>query len=150
MAYQTIALTVADRVATVTLNRPDKLNALTVEMIEELGLVVDEIRDRTDIGGLILTGAGRAFVAGADITELARTGGIEAKALSRRGQLVFNRIEALPKPVLAAVNGFALGGGCGLGIAWHLPIASGRAKFGQPAVQPGRLPAYRCPARPPP
>ncbi len=142
MAYQTIALTVADRVATVTLNRPDKLNALNVEMIEELGLVVDEIRDRTDIGGLILTGAGRAFVAGADITELARTGGIEAKALSRRGQLVFNRIEALPKPVLAAVNGFALGGGCELAMACHVRIASDAAKFGQPEVKLGLIPGY--------
>src|SRR5450830_502256 len=114
MAYQTIALAVADRVATLTLNRPDKLNALNDEMIEELGFAVDEIGERTDIGGVILTGAGRAFVAGADITELERHGGIAAKALSRRGQLVFNRLEALPKPVIAAVNGFALGGGCEL------------------------------------
>jgi enoyl-CoA hydratase len=142
MAYQTIALTVTDRIATVTLNRPDKLNALTDEMIEELGLAVDEIRDRTDIGGLILTGAGRAFVAGADITELERHGGIAAKALSRRGQLVFNRLEAMPKPVIAAVNGFALGGGCELAMACHVRIASDAAKFGQPEVKLGLIPGY--------
>jgi enoyl-CoA hydratase len=142
MAYQTIALTVADRVATVMLNRPDKLNALNDEMIEELGLAVDEVRDRTDIGGAILTGAGRAFVAGADIAELERHGGIAAKGLSRRGQLVFNRLEALPKPVIAAVNGFALGGGCELAMACHVRIASDAAKFGQPEVKLGLIPGY--------
>jgi enoyl-CoA hydratase len=142
MAYQTIALAVADRVATLTLNRPDKLNALNDEMIEELGFAVDEIGERTDIGGVILTGAGRAFVAGADITELERHGGIAAKALSRRGQLVFNRLEALPKPVIAAVNGFALGGGCELAMACHVRIASDAAKFGQPEVKLGLIPGY--------
>ena len=142
MAYQTIALSVTNRLATVTLNRPDKLNALNEEMIEELGQAVDEIRDRTDIGGVIVTGAGRAFVAGADITELARAGGIEAKALSRRGQLVFSRLEALPKPVVAAVNGFALGGGCELAMACHVRVASDAAKFGQPEVRLGLIPGY--------
>jgi enoyl-CoA hydratase len=142
MAYQTIALAVADRVATLTLNRPDKLNALNDEMIEELGFAVDEIGERTDIGGVILTGAGRAFVAGADITELERHGGIAAKALSRRGQLAFNRLEALPKPVIAAVNGFALGGGCELAMACHVRIASDAAKFGQPEVKLGLIPGY--------
>jgi enoyl-CoA hydratase len=142
MAYQTIALTVGDRVATVMMNRPDKLNALNDEMIEELGLMVDELRDRTDVGGVILTGAGRAFVAGADISELERHGGIAAKALSRRGQLVFNRLEAMPKPVIAAVNGFALGGGCELAMACHVRVASETAKFGQPEVKLGLIPGY--------
>ena len=142
MAYQTIALTVGDRVATVMMNRPDKLNALNDEMIEELGLMVDELRDRTDVGGVILTGAGRAFVAGADISELERHGGIAAKALSRRGQLVFNRLEAMPKPVIAAVNGFALGGGCELAMACHVRVASEAAKFGQPEVKLGLIPGY--------
>lgn len=142
MAYQTIALTVGDRVATVMMNRPDKLNALNDEMIEELGLMVDELRDRMDVGGVILTGAGRAFVAGADISELERHGGIAAKALSRRGQLVFNRLEAMPKPVIAAVNGFALGGGCELAMACHVRVASEAAKFGQPEVKLGLIPGY--------
>jgi enoyl-CoA hydratase len=142
MAYQTIALTVRDRVATVMMNRPDKLNALNDEMIEELGLMVEELRDRTDVGGVILTGAGRAFVAGADISELERHGGIAAKALSRRGQLVFNRLEAMPKPVIAAVNGFALGGGCELAMACHVRVASEAAKFGQPEVKLGLIPGY--------
>jgi enoyl-CoA hydratase len=142
MAYQTIALTVGDRVATVMMNRPDKLNALNDEMIEELGLVIDELRDRTDVGGVILTGSGRAFVAGADISELERHGGIAAKALSRRGQFVFNRLEAMPKPVIAAVNGFALGGGCELAMACHVRVASESAKFGQPEVKLGLIPGY--------
>jgi len=142
MAYNTIALSVADRVATITVNRPDKLNALNGEMIEELGLVVDEIRDRPEIGGVVLTGAGRAFVAGADIGELEQCNAMSAKALSRRGQLVFNRLEGLPKPVVAAVNGYALGGGCELAMACHVRIASDAAKFGQPEVKLGLVPGY--------
>lgn len=142
MSYQTIALSVTDRIATVTVNRPDKLNALNDAVIEEIGRVVDEIRERDDIGGAILTGAGRAFVAGADIAELEQHGAMAAKALARRGQLVFNRLEALPKPIIAAVNGFALGGGCELAMACHLRLASDAAKFGQPEVKLGLLPGY--------
>ena len=142
MPYKTIALSVADRVATITVNRPDKLNALNDQVIEELGFVVDEIRDRVDIGGAIVTGAGRAFVAGADISELEAHGAMSAKALSRRGQIVFNRLESLPKPVIAAVNGFALGGGCELAMACHLRLASDAAKFGQPEVKLGLVPGY--------
>jgi enoyl-CoA hydratase len=142
MTYQTLTLSVADRLATLTVNRPDKLNALNDQVIEELGLAVDELRERSDVDGVILTGAGRAFVAGADIAELEKHGPLSAKALARRGQLVFNRLEGLTVPVIAAVNGFALGGGCELAMACHVRIASDAAKFGQPEVKLGLVPGY--------
>ncbi|HET9424539.1 MAG TPA: enoyl-CoA hydratase-related protein [Gemmatimonadaceae bacterium] len=142
MPYDTIEVAVADRIATVTVNRPDKLNALNVAVFDDLSLLIDELRDRADVGGVIVTGAGRAFVAGADIAELEPHGALAAKALARRGQLVFNRLESLPKPVIAAVNGFALGGGCELAMACHLRIAGDGAKFGQPEVKLGLIPGY--------
>jgi enoyl-CoA hydratase len=142
MSYKTIEVSVADRIATVTINRPDKLNALNVAVFDDLSLLVDELRDRPDVAGVIITGAGRAFVAGADIAELEPHGALAAKALARRGQLVFNRLEALPKPVIAAINGFALGGGCELAMACHVRIASDAAKFGQPEVKLGLVPGY--------
>jgi enoyl-CoA hydratase len=142
MSYQTIDLAVADRIATVTINRPDKLNALNVAVFDDLTRLVEELRERDDAAGVIFTGAGRAFVAGADISELEPHGAVAAKALARRGQLVFNRLEALPKPVIAAVNGFALGGGCELAMACHVRIASEAAKFGQPEVKLGLIPGY--------
>src|SRR5581483_3911071 len=114
MAYDTITLAVADRVATITVNRPDKLNALNDRVIAELGDAIDAVREDAAVGGVILTGAGRAFVAGADISELERHGAVSAKALAERGQDVFRRFETSPKPTIAAVNGFALGGGCEL------------------------------------
>jgi enoyl-CoA hydratase len=142
MAYKTLQLDVADRIATVTINRPDKLNALNVAVFDDLSLIVDELADRADVAGVIVTGAGRAFVAGADIAELEPHGALAAKALARRGQLVFNRHASLAKPVIAAVNGFALGGGCELAMACHLRIASDAAKFGQPEVKLGLIPGY--------
>lgn len=138
----TLALAVSDRIATLTVNRPDKLNALNAETISELGAAIDELRGREDVGGIILTGAGRAFVAGADISELTRQSAVSAKQLAQRGQEVFRRFETSPKPVIAAVNGFALGGGCELALACHIRIASDAAKFGQPEVKLGLLPGY--------
>src|SRR6476646_10794118 len=142
MPYETITLAVADRIATVTVNRADKLNALNDRVIAELGEAIDEIRENPDVGGVILTGAGRAFVAGADIAQLEKHGAITAKALAQRGQSVFRRFETSPKPVIAAVNGFALGGGCELAMACHIRIASEAAKFGQPESKLGLLPGY--------
>jgi enoyl-CoA hydratase len=142
MAFETLTLTVAERIATVTVNRPDKLNALNDRVIAELGQAIDEIQSRDDVGGVILTGAGRAFVAGADIKELSAHGAISAKALAQRGQSVFDRFERSAKPVIAAVNGFALGGGCELAMACHIRIASDAAKFGQPEVKLGLMPGY--------
>jgi enoyl-CoA hydratase len=142
MPYTSIGLSVVDRVATVTVNRPDKLNALNAATIGELGEAIDEIRGRDEIGGAILTGAGRAFVAGADINELASQTPLQAKQRALRGQEIFRRFETSPKPVIAAVNGFALGGGCELAMACHLRIASDTAKFGQPEVKLGICPGY--------
>ncbi|MGK2961601.1 MAG: enoyl-CoA hydratase-related protein, partial [Gemmatimonadaceae bacterium] len=137
-----LTLSVESRIATLTVNRPDKLNALNDATIAELGAAIDEVRSRDDVGGLIVTGAGRAFVAGADISELASQTPSVAKARAQTGQNVFRRFETSPKPVIAAVNGFALGGGCELALACHIRIASDKAKFGQPEVKLGTCPGF--------
>ena len=142
MPYAHLLLDVDARIATLTVNRPDKLNALNDALIRELGEAIDEIDRRDDVGGVILTGAGRAFVAGADIGELARQGPLEAKERAQSGQAVFTKFSRSRKPVIAAVNGFALGGGCELAMACHLRLASEHAKFGQPEVKLGIVPGY--------
>jgi enoyl-CoA hydratase len=142
MPYETLSIAIEHRIATLTVNRPDKLNALSDRTITELGVAIDELRNRSDVGGVILTGAGRAFVAGADIAELDQLNAVSAKALAEKGQEVFGRFESSPKPVVAAVNGFALGAGCELAMACHLRIASEVAKFGQPEVKLGLTPGY--------
>ena len=142
MPFKFLTLEVADRIAILTVNRPDKLNALNDATIAELGQAIDQIRVDDSIGGAIITGAGRAFVAGADISELSSQTPVLAKARARGGQDVFRRIETCPKPVIAAVNGFALGGGCELAMACHIRIASDAAKFGQPESKLGLLPGY--------
>jgi len=142
MPYERLTLSVDDRIATLTVNRPDKLNALDNATIGELGAAIDEVRGRDEIGGVILTGAGRAFVAGADISELEAHGAISARALAQRGQEIFRRFETSPKPIIAAVNGFALGGGCELAMACHIRLAGEHAKFGQPEVKLGLIPGY--------
>ena len=142
MPFAHLTLDVDGRIATLTVNRPDKLNALNDALITELGQAVDEIVRRDDIAGVILTGAGRAFVAGADISELAGQGPITGKQRALAGQAVFTRFSRSPKPVIAAVNGFALGGGCELAMACHLRLASEHAKFGQPEVKLGIVPGY--------
>lgn len=143
MSYTTLLFSVSDGLATITINRPDKLNALNGTVIAELGHAAAELASRADIHGAILTGAGaKAFVAGADISELASQGPLEGKRRSLEGQAVFRRLEALRKPVVAAVNGFCLGGGCELAMACHLRIASTAARFGQPEVKLGIGPGY--------
>jgi enoyl-CoA hydratase len=142
MSYEFITLAVENRIATLTVNRPDKLNALNDATIAELARAIDEVGARDDIGGLIVTGSGRAFIAGADISELANQTPAAAKALALTGQGVFRRFESSGKPVIAAVNGFALGGGCELALACHIRIASEKAKFGQPEVKLGTCPGY--------
>jgi len=141
--YSTLLLEVQDRIATVSVNRPDKMNALNEGIIRELGVAVREVTERADVGGIILTGVGeKAFVAGADIAELARMGPVDGIEVSRLGQRVFREIELSRKPVIAAVNGFALGGGCELALACHLRIASDNARFGLPEVKLGIIPGY--------
>lgn len=147
MAFENLLVTVDDRIATLTVNRPDKLNALNRATIAELDAAVAALASDPAVGGIIVTGAGRAFVAGADIAELAALSPDEALALSRRGQAVFARLETSPKPVVAAVNGFALGGGCELAMACHLRLAADTARFGQPEVKLGLIPGYGGTAR---
>jgi enoyl-CoA hydratase len=142
MPYEFVTLDVADRVATITVNRPEKLNALNDATIGELAAAIEEARTRDDVSGVILTGAGRAFVAGADISELAASDAVQARLLARRGQEMMRRFERSPKPTIAAVNGFALGGGCELAMCCHVRIAAEGAKFGQPEVKLGLLPGY--------
>jgi enoyl-CoA hydratase len=143
MPFTTLLFDVADGIARVTVNRPDKLNALDGTVIAELGEAVTRIEQDAGVGGVILTGSGpKAFVAGADISELAAQGPMDGKARAQAGQHVFRRIERCGKPVIAAVNGFALGGGCELAMACHLRIASESAKFGQPEVKLGLAPGY--------
>lgn len=143
MPYDLLLFTVTERIATVTVNRPDKLNALNDAVLDELDRAADEIRDRADVGAAILTGAGaKAFVAGADIAELVKQGPFDGKARALRGQAVLRKLETCPKPVVAAVNGFALGGGCELAMACHVRIAAEHAKFGQPEVKLGITPGF--------
>jgi enoyl-CoA hydratase len=142
MSYETILYDVSDRIATITVNRPDKLNALNARVIEELGLAVDVARNSNDVGAIILTGAGRAFIAGADISELEQHNAMRMKEVSQTGSAVFRRFETSPKPTVAAVNGFCLGGGCEIAMACHMRIASESARFGQPETKLGLLPGY--------
>ena len=142
MSFQNLRLSVSDRIGTLTIHRPDKLNALNRATIDELDVAIGELTASPEVGGIIVTGAGRAFVAGADIAELSALNPVEMYALSRRGQEVFARFEDSSKPVIAAVHGFALGGGCELAMACHVRIASDLAKFGQPEVKLGLIPGY--------
>jgi len=130
-------------VLTITINRPEKLNALNHETLTELQSAVSEAIADESIRALVITGSGeKAFVAGADITELAQTDAISGLRFAEFGQSVMNRIENSPKPVIAAVNGFALGGGCELAMACHLRLASENARFGQPEIKLGVIPGF--------
>ncbi|MGY6557775.1 MAG: enoyl-CoA hydratase/isomerase family protein [Nitritalea sp.] len=126
-----------------TINRESKLNALNIATIEELRTAFEEVVDNKGIKGVILTGSGeKAFVAGADISEIAELTELNARKFAENGQDVFSLIENCPKPVIAVVNGFALGGGCELAMACHMRIATANAKFGQPEVNLGIIPGY--------
>ncbi len=143
MNYQTILTNLENGVFTITINRPDKLNALNKQVFTDLDAAMDEVYNNADIKTAIITGAGpKAFVAGADITEFGNLNKEEAMALAKRGQDVFFKIENSKKPIVAAVNGFALGGGCELAMACHFRLCSENAKFGQPEVNLGLLPGY--------
>lgn len=142
--YKTLLTTLENQIYIITINRPDKLNALNKTVIEELSIAIDEVINNNEIRSAILTGAGpKAFVAGADISEFLSLDAAGGKELAKSGQeKVFSKIENCPKPVVAAVNGFALGGGCELAMACHFRIASDNAKFGQPEVNLGLIPGY--------
>ena len=142
--YQTLLTDLQDGTFIITINRPDKLNALNKDVIEDLGKAIDEVYNNADIKTAIITGAGeKSFVAGADISEFIELDANVGAALGRKGQeMVFNRIENSPKPIIAAVNGFSLGGGCELAMCCHFRTASENAKFGQPEVNLGLIPGY--------
>lgn len=141
--YQTLLTTLENGTLIVTINRPDKLNALNNAVFVDLENLLKEVRSNNEIRSVIITGAGnKAFVAGADIAEFSGFDDKEAHKLAKRGQVVFDNIESSPKPIVAAVNGFALGGGCELALACHFIYASENAKFGQPEVNLGLIPGY--------
>jgi enoyl-CoA hydratase len=142
--YQTLLTSLENNILVITINRPDKLNALNKTVINELDAAIDEAYNNNEIRSAIITGAGqKSFVAGADISEFLQLDSTEGEELARRGQqMVFDKIENSLKPIVAAVNGFALGGGCELALACHFIYASENAKFGQPEVNLGLIPGY--------
>ncbi len=143
MNHQNIIVRTENKICTITVHRPEKLNALNKNTIAEIRSAVEEAEADSGIGVIIITGSGnKAFVAGADISEFAGYDLKQAMELSRHGHNAFNVIERCSKPVIAAVNGFALGGGCELAMACHLRIASDNARFGQPEVKLGLIPGY--------
>jgi enoyl-CoA hydratase len=143
MSFENVLTENRDGVLWLTVNRPEKLNALNSATLGEISTVVDSVGEDDDVWAVVVTGAGeKAFVAGADISELNTLGPVEAKEFALRGQAIFRRIERLTKPVVAAVNGFALGGGCELAMACHLRVATSNAVFGQPEVKLGLIPGY--------
>ncbi|HQY42462.1 MAG TPA: enoyl-CoA hydratase-related protein [Ferruginibacter sp.] len=143
MTFDSLLFTIENNIALITINRPDKLNALNKQVFNDLDKAADEVIENAAIKSAIITGSGsKAFVAGADITEFAPLSIVEAKQLSERGQQVFLKIENSPKPFVAAVNGFALGGGCELAMSCHFRLCSENAKFGQPEVNLGLIPGY--------
>jgi enoyl-CoA hydratase len=143
-SYETLLLEVDDNgIATLTINRPDKLNALNKLVLDELDQAVDAVKENYKIRALVITGAGeKAFVAGADIKELSALDPTSGEKLSKRGQEIFQKVEDLTIPVVAAVNGYALGGGCELAMACHIRIASEKAVLGLPEVSLGLIPGY--------
>ena len=141
--YKTLLTEIENGTFIITINRPDKLNALNKDVFKDLDEVIDEIYQNREIKSAIITGAGnKAFVAGADISEFLELDASQATELSARGHRVFDKIENSPKPIVAAVNGFALGGGCELALACHFIYASENARFGQPEVNLGLIPGY--------
>ncbi len=142
MEYQSISFEVKEGIAYVTMNRPESLNALNKEAIDELDHVFRAIEADDEVKVAIITGEGRAFVAGADISQMVNLTGIEGQKMMKQGAKVMDLIESISKPVIGAINGFALGGGCELAMACDIRIASENARFGQPEVNLGIIPGF--------
>ncbi|MES2286589.1 MAG: enoyl-CoA hydratase-related protein [Bacteroidota bacterium] len=143
MTFENLLTETENSILTITINRPDKLNALNRKTVKEIGQAIKNAGSDNTIKAVIITGSGqKAFAAGADITELVVLSVEEGKILAKEGQDVYKSIETCPKPVVAAVNGFALGAGCELSMACHMRIASENAKFGQPEVNLGLIAGY--------
>ena len=143
MTFENLLTAIDNGILTIIVNRPDKLNALNKKTVQEIGEAISSAESNNDVKAIIITGAGsKSFVAGADIAEFIGLSVDQGKALAEAGQKVFKQIEICSKPVIAAVNGFALGGGCELSMACHLRVASENAKFGQPEVNLGLIAGY--------
>lgn len=142
MTYKTLKYEVNGHIAKITINRPEALNALNSEVLDELNLLLDKVRANKDLRVAILTGEGRSFVAGADIKEMSTLTAIEGKEFGNKGLSVFRKLETLPIPVIAQINGFALGGGCEIAMSCDFRIASDKALFGQPEVGLGITPGF--------
>ncbi len=141
--FTTLLTTLEKGIYTITINRPDKMNALNSQVFADLNSALDEVAVNNSIQSVIITGSGpKAFVAGADISEFNTFSKSESMALAKSGQDTFFRIEKSPKPIIACVNGFALGGGCELAMSCHFRVASDNARFGQPEVNLGLIPGY--------
>ena len=143
MNLENLSTSMEGKTLVVTLNRPAKLNALNLKTITELKEVMQEVAENAEIAGMILTGAGeKAFAAGADIAEFADVNELTGRKFAENGQEIFFLLENSAKPVIAAVNGYALGGGCELAMACHMRVATANAKFGQPETSLGLIPGY--------
>ncbi|MCM1990145.1 short-chain-enoyl-CoA hydratase [Oceanirhabdus seepicola] len=140
--YENIKLSIESGIATITMDRPQALNALNSQTLKELNNVIDEVQGNDDVRVVIITGNGKSFVAGADISEMKDLNSIQGRKFGLLGNKIFRRLELMEKPVIAAVNGFALGGGCELSMACDIRIASSKAKFGQPEVSLGITPGF--------
>jgi enoyl-CoA hydratase len=143
LELQNVSYAVENKIATITVNRPKVLNALNSATIKDISTAVDAALGDSDVAAVILTGSGeKSFIAGADIVELSKLEAMSGREFALFGQSVLNKIENSPKPFIAAVNGFALGGGCEVAMACHMRIASSTARFGQPEVSLGLIPGY--------
>lgn len=143
MKFNNLKFEVKDEIAYITINRPSKLNAINFDTLKDINNAVREVHDNNTIKGAIITGEGdKSFVAGADINEIASLNEINGRKASENGQEIFNMIEDCPKPIIAAINGYALGGGLELAMACHMRIATKEARFGQPEIGLGIIPAY--------
>lgn len=143
MPYTTLLTSLEETILIITINRPDKLNALNQQVMGDLNTALDEVYNNDEIRSVIITGSGpKSFVAGADISEFVGASVEEGKAMAKKGQAIFFKIENAPKPIVACINGFALGGGCELAMSCHFRIASDNARFGQPEVNLGLIPGY--------
>ena len=141
--FENLLVSVENKVMTITINRPSSLNALNAQTIKEIGEAMEIAKNDSAVSGIIITGSGeKAFVAGADITEIMQLNELNGRRFAENGQSVFEEIENCEKPVIAAINGFALGGGCELAMACHIRVAEKKAKFGQPEVNLGLIPGF--------
>lgn len=142
MKFKHLVIEKENKVGVLRINRPEAMNSLNTEVLEELLMAVEQVKNDQDIFVLVITGEGKAFVAGADISEMSTMDPVQARSFAEAGLKVFREIESMEKPVVAAVNGFALGGGCELAMACDIRIASTKAKFGQPEVGLGVTPGF--------